>query len=46
LNKVRQYKLEKKGVDSGSNFNIGSLMLWVFVLLAIVTGEIGIVKWL
>ena len=43
---VRQYILEKKGVDIGSNFNIGSLMLWVFVLLAIVTGGIGIVKWL
>ena len=44
--KVRQYILEKKGVDIGSNFNIGSLMLWVFVLLVIVTGVIGIVKWL
>ena len=43
---VRQYILETKGVDIGSNFNIGSLMLWVFVLLAIVTGVICIVKWL
>ena len=43
---VRQYMLEKKGVDIGSNFNIGRLMLWVFVLLAIVTGGIRIVKWL
>ena len=43
---VRQYIFEKKGVDIGSNFNIGSWILWVFVLLAIVTGGIGIVKWL
>jgi len=42
---VRQYILEKKGVDIGSNFNFGSLMLWVFVLLAIVTGGIVIAKW-
>ena len=43
---VRLYILEKKGVDIGSNFNFGSLMLWIFVLLTIVTGGIGIVKWL
>jgi len=41
---VRQYILEKKGVDIGSNFNFGSLMLWVFVVLAIVVGGIGIWK--
>jgi len=43
---VRQYILEKKGVDIGSNFNFGSLMLWVFVILAIIPGIIGIGKWL
>ena len=41
---VRQYILEKKGVDFGSNFDIGSLMLWVFVLLVIIMGGIRIVK--
>jgi hypothetical protein len=35
---VRQYLLEKKGVAIGSNFDIGSLMLWVFVLLVIIMG--------
>ena len=43
---VRQYILEKKGVDIGSNFNLASFMLWVFVILAIVVGGIGIAKWL
>ena len=43
---VRQYILEKKGVDIGSNFNFGSLMLWVFVILAIIAGGMGIAKWL
>jgi len=43
---VRQYILEKKGVDIGSNFNFGNLMLWVFVILAIIAGGIGITKWL
>jgi hypothetical protein len=41
---VREYILQTKGVDIGSNFNLGSLMLWVFVVLAIVTGGIGLVK--
>ena len=43
---VRQYILEKKGIDIGSNFNFGSLMLWVFVVLAIIAGGVGIAKWL
>ncbi len=43
---VRQYILEKKGVDIGSNFNFGSLMLWVFVMLAVIAGIMGIAKWL
>jgi len=28
----------------GSDFNLGNLMLWVFVALVMVTGGIGIVK--
>ncbi len=43
---VRQYILEKKGVDIGSNFDFGNLMLGVFVVLAIIAGTIGIAKWL
>jgi len=43
---VRQYILEKKGVDIGSNFNFGSLMLCILVILVGVVGVIGIVKWL
>ena len=43
---VRTYILEKKGVDIGSDFNFGSLMLWVFVALAIIAGAIDIAKWL
>ena len=43
---VRQYILEKKGVDIGSNFNLGSLMLRVLVILTAVVGVIGIAKWL
>ena len=42
----RQYILETKGVDIGSNFNLGSLMLWILLVFAIVAGGIGIVKWL
>ena len=43
---VRQYILETKGVDIGGNLNFGSLVLWVFVALAIIAGTIGIAKWL
>ena len=43
---VRQYILEKKGVDIGSSSNLGKTMLWLFVIFAIVIGGIGIVKWL
>ena len=41
---VRQYILEKKGVDIGSNFNLGSLMLCIIVMLAAVVGMISIAK--
>ena len=37
---------EKKGVDIGSNFDIGKMTLWVLVVLAIVSEGIGIAKWL
>jgi len=43
---VRQYILAKKGIDIGSNFNFGSLMLCIIVALAIVAGVFGIAKWL
>ena len=42
----RQHILKTKAVDIGSNFNFGSLMLWVFLMLAVVAGIIGIAKWL
>ncbi|MCH9658404.1 hypothetical protein K0U27_06875 [archaeon] len=42
----RQHILKTKGVDIGSNFNFGSLMLWVFLMLVVVAGIIGIGKWL
>ena len=41
---VRQYILEKKGVDIGSNFNFGSMMLWILVGFVVVAGGIGIAK--
>ena len=39
---VRQYILEKKGIDIGSNFNIGKMLLYVLIGLVIVAGGIGI----
>ena len=41
---VRQYILEKKGVDIGSNFNWNKTIMWIFVAIAIVMGGIGIWK--
>ena len=43
---VRQYILEKNGVDIGSNFRFGSLMLCILVILVGIVGVVGIVKWL
>ena len=43
---VRQYILEKNGVDIGSNFRFGSLMLCILVILVVIVGVVGIVKWL
>ena len=39
---VRQYILEKKGVDIGSNFNWNKTLTWIFIVLVIVIGGIGI----
>ena len=41
---VREYILQTKGVDIGGNINLGSLILWVFVVLAIVAGGYGVYK--
>ncbi len=43
---LRQYILEKKGVDIGSNFNFGKIALWILLGLAIVAGGIGLARWL
>ena len=42
---VRQYILEKKGVDIGSNCNWNNTMVWILVGLVVVAGGIGIAKW-
>ena len=42
---VRQYILEKKGVDIGRNFRWNNTMMWILVALVAVAGGIGIVKW-
>jgi len=42
---VRQYILEKKGVDIGSNFNWNNTMVWILIGLVAVAGGIGMVKW-
>ena len=43
---VRQYILETKGVDIGSNFNWNKTIMWIFVAVVIVIGGIGLAKWL
>ena len=42
---VRQYILETKGVDIGSNFNWNNTIVWILIGLVAVAGGIGIVKW-
>ena len=39
---VRQYILEKKGVDIGSNFNFGTIMMPILIISAIVAGGYGL----
>jgi len=41
---VRQYILEKKGVDIGSNFNWNNTMMWILIGLVMVAGGIGLWK--
>ena len=42
---VRQYILEKKGVDIESNFNSNNTMMWILIGLVSVAGGIEIAKW-
>jgi len=42
---VRQYILEKKGIDIGSNFNWNNTIMWILIGLVVVAGGIGIAKW-
>ena len=39
---VRQYILETKGVDIGSNFNLGSIIMPILIVFAIVAGGYGL----
>ena len=39
---VRQYILEKKGVDIGSNFDFGSIMIPILIVSAIAAGGYGL----
>jgi len=38
----RQHILETKGVDIGSNFNLGSIIMPILIVSAIVTGGYGL----
>ncbi|WP_316505484.1 hypothetical protein [Nitrosopumilus sp.] len=42
---IRQYILEKKGVDIGSNFRWNNTLMWILVALVAVAGGIGMIKW-
>jgi len=39
---VRQYILEKKGVDMGGNFNFASIMMPILIVSAIAAGGYGL----
>ena len=39
---VREYILEKKGVDIGGNFNLGSIIMPILIVSAIVAGGYGL----
>ena len=43
---VRQYILEKKGIDIGSNFNWNNPIIWILIGLVAIACGIGISKWL
>ncbi|WP_316505741.1 hypothetical protein [Nitrosopumilus sp.] len=40
----RQYILEKKGIDIGSNFRWNSAIMWILIGFVVVAGGIGIWK--
>jgi len=42
---VRQYILEKKGIDIGSNFNWNNTIMWILIGIVVLAGGIGISKW-
>jgi hypothetical protein len=39
---VRQYIIQKKGVDIGGNFNLGSIIMPILIVSAIVAGGYGL----
>ena len=41
---VREYILQTKGVDIGSNFNWNNTMMWILIGLVMVAGGIGLWK--
>ena len=42
---LRQYILEKKGVDIGSNFNWNGFAIVILIIVAIAVGGYGVWKW-
>ena len=42
---VRQYILEKKGIDIGSNFNWNNFGIAILIVIAIAIGVYGMWKW-
>ena len=42
---VRQYMLEKKGVDIGGNFNWNGFAIVMLILIAVLVGGYGVWKW-
>lgn len=42
---IRQYLLEKKGVDIGGNFNWNGFAIVILIIVAIVAGGYGVWKW-
>ena len=42
---IRQYILEKKGVDIGSNFNWSNFGIAMLIMIAVMVGGYGLWKW-
>jgi len=42
---LRQYILETKGVDIGSNFNWNGFVIAILIVIAVVIGGYGVWKW-